>query len=55
MASKNPSSAALPSSARRQALRAGIAGALATPVVARAQGTFSWKMTSAYAKGAPSI
>ena len=37
MASKNPSSAALPSSARRQALRAGIAGALATPAVARAQ------------------
>ena len=51
MASKNPSSAALPSSARRRALRAGIAGALATPAIARAQGNFSWKMTSAYAQG----
>src|SRR5829696_6253880 len=54
MASKNPSSAALSSSyARRQALRAGIAGALAAPAIARAQTTLSWKMTSAYAKGAP--
>ena len=43
---------------RRKFLKAGaIAGAAATaagfPHIARAQQTFNWKMTSAYAKGAP--
>ena len=39
---------------RRSALKAGLAGAaLAAPAVASAQQTFSWKMTSAYGKGAP--
>ncbi len=38
---------------RRIALKAGVAGALAAPLVARAQQSFSWKMTSAYGKGAP--
>ena len=39
---------------RRSALKAGLAGAaLAAPAVASAQQTFNWKMTSAYAKGAP--
>ena len=49
----NKPSSVAPSSARRQVLRAGIAGALAAPAIAHAQSTFSWKMTSAYAKGAP--
>jgi TRAP-type mannitol/chloroaromatic compound transport system substrate-binding protein len=39
---------------RRHALKAGLAGAaLAAPLVARAQTTFNWKMTSAYGKGSP--
>ena len=39
---------------RRSILTAGLAGAaLAAPVVARAQQTFTWRMTSAYAKGSP--
>jgi len=29
------------------------AGALAFPMVAKAQQTFNWKMTSAYGKGSP--
>ena len=39
--------------ARRVALKSGLAGALAVPALAQAQTTFSWKMTSAYAKGSP--
>lgn len=43
---------------RRKFLKAGLAtgaaaGALGFPQVARAQQKFSWKMTSAYPKGAP--
>ena len=38
---------------RRNALKAGLAGALAVPAVAHAQTSFNWKMTSAYGKGSP--
>jgi TRAP-type mannitol/chloroaromatic compound transport system substrate-binding protein len=41
------------STIRRHALQAGVASALGAPLVAHAQSNFSWKMTSAYAKGAP--
>lgn len=40
-------------SGRRNALKVGLAGALAIPAVAHAQQTFTWKMTSAYTKGSP--
>lgn len=46
----NPSK---PTASRRNALKAGLAGALAAPAVAHAQQTFNWKMTSAYGKGSP--
>src|SRR5258706_238347 len=53
MASKNLLRLALSSPARRNAMRVGMAGALAAPAIVHAQSGFSWKMTSAYANGAP--